>query len=91
MRVKPYYLFQGDLTRGTNHFRTHTQTGINIMRQLIGTISGMAIPTFALDAPGGKGKIPLTPDYILSSSNSELSFYNYCGKLCSYRENGDPL
>jgi lysine 2,3-aminomutase len=90
MRVKPYYLFQGDLTRGTNHFRTHTQNGIKIMRQLIGTISGMAIPTFALDAPGGKGKIPLTPNYILSS-NKELSFRNYSGKLCSYPENGDPI
>jgi lysine 2,3-aminomutase len=90
MRVKPYYLFQGDLTKGTNHFRTHTNDGIKIMRQLIGSISGMAIPTFALDAPGGKGKIPLTPDYILSSTK-ELSFHNYCGKLCSYPENGDPL
>jgi lysine 2,3-aminomutase len=90
MRVKPYYLFQGDLTKGTNHFRTHTQSGIKIMRQLIGNISGMAIPTFALDAPGGKGKIPLTPDYILSSTN-ELTFRNYYGKICSYPENGDPL
>lgn len=90
MRVKPYYLFQGDLTKGTNHFRTHTQDGIKIMRKLIGTISGMAVPTFALDAPGGNGKIPLTPDYILSRGN-ELSFHNYCGKLCSYPENGDPL
>jgi lysine 2,3-aminomutase len=90
MRVKPYYLFQGDLTKGTNHFRTHTKDGIKIMRQLIGTISGMAIPTFALDAPGGKGKIPLTPDYVLSSGNT-LSFHNYCGQLCSYPENGDPI
>jgi len=90
MRVKPYYLFQGDLTKGTNHFRTHTKNGIKIMRQLIGTISGMAVPTFALDAPGGKGKIPLTPDYILSSGN-ELFFHNYCGEFCSYPENGDPI
>lgn len=90
MRVKPYYLFQGDLTRGTNHFRTHTRDGIEIMRDLIGTISGMAIPTFALDAPGGKGKIPLTPDYILNSTE-QLTFHNYRGVLCSYPENGDPL
>ncbi len=90
MRVKPYYLFQGDLTKGTNHFRTHSSTGIKIMRQLIGTVSGMAIPTYALDAPGGKGKIPLTPDYILSRGK-ELSFQNYCGELCTYPENGDPL
>ncbi len=90
MRVKPYYLFQGDLTKGTNHFRTHTQSGIEIMRQLIGNISGMAIPTFALDAPGGMGKIPLTPDYVLNKTK-ELSFLNYRGVRCSYPENGDPV
>ncbi|MCF8055663.1 MAG: KamA family radical SAM protein [Desulfocapsa sp.] len=90
MRVKPYYLFQGDLTKGTNHFRTHSSSGIKIMRKLIGSISGMAIPTYALDAPGGKGKIPLTPDYIISRGKT-LSFQNYCGKLCTYPENGDPL
>ncbi len=90
IRVKPYYLFQGDLTKGTNHFRTHSSTGIKIMRELIGNISGMAVPTFALDAPGGKGKIPLTPDYILSCGD-ELLFHNYRGKFCSYPENGDSL
>lgn len=90
IRVRPYYLFQGDLTKGTNHFRTHTQVGIQIMRQLIGNISGMAVPTFALDAPGGKGKIPLTPEYILHRGK-ELTFHNYCGERCSYPENGDPL
>jgi lysine 2,3-aminomutase len=90
MRVRPYYLFQGDLTKGTNHFRTHTSSGIKIMRQLIGTISGMAIPTLALDAPGGKGKIPLTPRYI-TSKGANLSFKNYCGEQCTYPENGDPV
>ncbi len=90
MRVKPYYLFQADLTRGTNHFRTHTSCGIKIMRQLIGNISGMAIPTFALDGPGGKGKIPLTPDYIVSTGK-ELTFHNFRGELCTYPENGDPV
>lgn len=90
MRVKPYYLFQGDLTKGTNHFRTHSSCGINIMRQLIGSVSGMAIPTLALDAPGGKGKIPLTPQYIISNGQ-DLTFKNYCGELCTYPENGDPI
>ncbi len=90
MRVKPYYLFQGDLTKGTNHFRTHSSCGIRIMRQLIGSVSGMAVPTFALDAPGGKGKIPLTPDYIISRGK-ELRFRNYCGEICTYPENGDPV
>ncbi len=85
IRVKPYYLFQADLTKGTNHFRTHTSEGIEIMRQLIGHISGMAIPTFALDAPGGKGKIPLIPDYIIKTGSS-LVFKNYTDEICSYPE-----
>lgn len=83
IRVKPYYLFQADLTRGTNHFRTPVQAGIDIMRQLYGHISGMAIPTFALDAPGGKGKIPLTPQYILEQKET-LVFENCHGDVCIY-------
>jgi lysine 2,3-aminomutase len=85
MRVKPYYLFQADLTCGTNHFRTTTERGIEIMRELIGHISGMAIPTYAIDAPGGKGKIPLTPNYIIAKGKT-LSFKNYRGETCSYPE-----
>jgi len=87
IRVKPYYLFQADLTRGTNHFRTSTAAGIEIMRQLYGHISGMAIPTYALDGPKGKGKIPLSPEYILSRGDT-LVFKNYLGELCSYPEVG---
>jgi lysine 2,3-aminomutase len=90
LRVKPYYLFQADLTRGTNHFRTHTDMGITILRHLIGRISGMAIPTFALDAPGGKGKIPLSPDYILAKGDN-LVFSNYCGEICTYPEAGEVV
>ncbi len=88
IRVKPYYLFQTDLTAGTNHFRTPTATGIAIMRSLIGHVSGLAIPTYALDGPGGKGKIPLTPDYILDRGN-DLIFENYRGERCTYPESGD--
>lgn len=88
IRVRPYYLFQADLTRGTDHFRTTTETGISIMRQLYGHISGMAIPTLALDAPGGKGKIPLTPQYILEKGNN-LRFENYLGEICTYPEAGE--
>ncbi|MBU0663127.1 MAG: KamA family radical SAM protein [Proteobacteria bacterium] len=90
IRVKPYYLFQTDLTRGTNHFRTPTTTGIRIMRNLIGHISGLAVPTFALDGPGGKGKIPLTPDYILTRGD-KLVFENYRGEICTYPESGDGI
>lgn len=88
IRVKPYYLFQTDLTLGTNHFRTSTRTGIEIMRGLIGHISGMAIPTFAVDGPGGKGKIPLTPQYILEQGE-HLIFTNYKGETCYYPESID--
>ena len=88
IRVKPYYLFQADLTKGTNHFRTPTKTGIAIMRHLYGHISGMAIPTYALDGPKGKGKIPLTPQYILDQGDT-LVFENYKGEVCTYPEAGE--
>ena len=90
IRVKPYYLFQADLTRGTNHFRTHSSVGIAIMRQLYGHISGMAIPTLALDAPGGKGKIPLTPSYLIEQGE-DLRFLNYQGEPCTYPEAGEAV
>jgi len=83
IRVKPYYLFQADLTKGTSHFRTTVDTGLGIMRQLIGHVSGIAIPTYALDAPGGGGKIPLTPNYITQLGDS-LDFSAYQGAPCSY-------
>ncbi len=84
VRVRPYYLMQADLTEGTAHFRTNIKTGLALMRDLIGQISGMAVPTYILDAPGGKGKIPLTPDYILSHQENKLDFINYKGIPCSY-------
>ncbi len=90
IRVKPYYLFQADLTQGTDHFRTRTETGIKIMRKLYGHISGMAIPTFALDGPGGKGKIPLTPRYIIDTGKN-FTFENYLGEICTYPETGDGI
>jgi lysine 2,3-aminomutase len=85
MRVKPYYIFQADMTRGTNHFRTPIATGLTIMRSLIGHTSGLAAPTYAVDAPGGGGKIPLLPEYILEQGQT-LKFKNYCGMLCSYED-----
>lgn len=91
IRVKPYYLFQADLTKGINHFRTETSCGVDIMKQLYGHISGLAIPTFALDAPGGKGKIPLSPQYILHSRKDELVFKNYLGEVCTYPEAGEAI
>lgn len=87
MRVRPYYLFQADLTRGTDHFRTPIAQGLAIMEELIGRTSGMALPTFALDLPGGGGKVPLTPDYVTGHGN-ELSCRNYQGLDFSYPDAG---
>jgi len=83
IRVRPYYLFQADMTKGTNHFRTPVQQGQAIMRALIGHTSGLAVPTYAVDAPGGGGKIPLTPNYIRTMGD-DIIFDNYCGNTCTY-------
>jgi len=82
IRVKPYYLFQADMTKGTNHFRTTVDRGLDIMKSLVGHVSGMAVPTYALDVPGG-GKIPLLPDYS-EQTGTRLVFRNYCGVTCTY-------
>jgi lysine 2,3-aminomutase len=87
IRVKPYYLFQADMTRGTNHFRTPIAKGLEIMRSLIGHVSGMAVPNFAVDAPGGGGKIPLLPNY-MEKMGSQLVFQNYCGMSYAYDNPG---
>ncbi|MBA3014538.1 MAG: KamA family radical SAM protein [Proteobacteria bacterium] len=87
IRVKPYYIFQADMTQGTNHFRTSIDTGLSIMRSLIGHTSGLAVPTYAVDAPGGGGKIPLVPDYVIEKSRTMI-FENYCGTICSYVDGG---
>lgn len=84
MRVRPYYLFQCDLVRGVEHFRTPISTGLAIMEHLRGRVSGMAIPTFVVDAPGGGGKIPLLPDYVESESNGGVVVRNYKGEKFSY-------
>jgi lysine 2,3-aminomutase len=87
IRVKPYYLFQADLTRGTGHFQTRIETGLKIMKGMIGHISGMAVPTFALDAPGGGGKIPLTPEYV-NRLGKHLEFTTWQGLPCKYPDKG---
>ena len=88
IRVKPYYLFQADMTLGANHFRTKVETGLKIMQELIGHTSGLAVPTFAIDAPGGAGKIPLTPSY-LTSLGKTVTLKNYLGAPCSYHNDLD--
>jgi lysine 2,3-aminomutase len=88
MRVRPYYLFQCDLVRGVEHFRTPLSRGIEIMEYLRGRLSGIAIPTFVVDAPHGGGKIPLLPNYIVSTSPTHTVLRNFEGMLVSYPEPG---
>lgn len=85
IRVKPYYLYQADLTRGANHFRTPVATGLRIMRELQGFTSGMAIPHFVIDAPGGGGKVPVLPDdYLVSMEDGDVVLKNYEGRVYTY-------
>lgn len=84
-RVKPYYLYQADLTRGTNHFRTTVEAGLDIIKSLQGHTSGMGVPHFVIDAPEGGGKIPLLPaDYLVNLTPEEATLRNYEGKVYSY-------
>ncbi len=86
MRVRPYYLYQCDLVRGVEHFRTPVSKGIEIMEYLRGRVSGLAIPTFVVDAPHGGGKIPVLPNYIISTSPTHTVIRNFEGMLISYPE-----
>lgn len=85
-RVRPYYLYQCDLSEGLSHFRTPVRKGIEIMESLIGHTSGFAVPTYVIDAPGGGGKIPVMPHYIMSWSTNKVILRNYEGVITSYRE-----
>lgn len=85
-RVRPYYLYQCDLSRGIEHFRTPVAKGIEIMEALIGHTSGFAVPTYVVDAPGGGGKIPVLPNYQLSMTNTKTVLRNYEGVICVYEE-----
>jgi len=86
IRVRPYYLYQCDLSKGIGHFRTSVGKGIEIMENLRGHTSGFAIPTFVIDAPGGGGKIPVMPQYVISRSDSKVILRNFEGNLYSYTE-----
>ena len=85
-RVRPYYLYQCDLSEGLSHFRTPIGKGIEIMESLIGHTTGFARPTYVIDAPGGGGKIPLMPNYIISWSTNKVVLRNYEGVITSYKE-----
>lgn len=86
IRVKPYYIYQADLVRGTNHFRAKISKGIEIMKSLRGFISGMAVPHYVIDLPNGGGKVPVLPQYMQScnAKTGEIVLKNYKGDLHTY-------
>ena len=86
IRVRPYYLYQCDLVEGSGHFRTPVGKGIEIMEGLRGHTSGYAVPTFVVDAPGGGGKIPVAPNYLVSYSDHKVALRNYEGFMTTYEE-----
>jgi len=86
IRVRPYYIYQCDLAMGTEHFRTSVATGIQIMEKLRGHTTGYAVPTYVVDAPGGGGKIPVEPVYVVSRGKGKIVLRNYEGKIFEYPE-----
>jgi len=86
IRVRPYYLYQCDLVEGVGHFRTPVSKGIEILEGLRGHTSGFAVPTYVVDAPGGGGKTPVAPNYVLSTSDHRTVLRNYEGLITTYEE-----
>jgi lysine 2,3-aminomutase len=89
IRVRPYYLYQCDLVEGAGHFRTPVAKGIEIMEGLRGHTSGYAVPQYIVDAPGGGGKIPVMPNYLLSMSDHKILLRNFEGYITTYEEPTD--
>jgi len=83
-RVRPYYLYQCDPILGSSHFRTPVEKGIKIISQLRGHTTGYAVPQYVIDAPGGGGKIPVGPEYVIGYEGSNLLLRNYEGKIFQY-------
>ncbi len=89
IRVRPYYIYQCDLSMGLEHFRTPVSKGIEIIENLRGHTSGYAVPTFVVDAPGGGGKIPVMPQYVVSQSPGKVVLRNFEGVITTYSEPTD--
>jgi lysine 2,3-aminomutase len=89
IRVRPYYMYMADETKGANHFRTSVETGLKIIEALRGHTSGLAIPQFVIDAPGGGGKIPLLPNYVLHKDEEQVILRNFNNKVYSYKNYAD--
>ena len=88
IKVRPYYLFQCDEVQGTEHLRTPVETGLEIIKGLRGHTSGLGVPTFVIDLPGGGGKVPVQPDYVLKRNGKELVLRNYENKIFRFRNPG---
>jgi lysine 2,3-aminomutase len=89
MRVRPYYIYQCDPVRGTHHLRTSVRKGIEIMEALRGHTTGYAVPQYVIDAPGGGGKVPIGPEYVLAHDKQRVIIRNYEGKVFEYPELND--
>lgn len=86
MRVRPYYIFQCDMSQGISHFRTPVEKGLEIIEKLRGWTSGMAVPHYVIDGPGGGGKIPLIPNYVVGREGKKWILRNYKNKRYEYNE-----
>ncbi len=91
IRVRPYYIYQCDLSIGLGHFRTSVAQGIEIIEGLRGHTSGLCVPTFVVDAPGGGGKIPVMPDYTISQGHKRVVLRNFEGVITTYEEPEDYI
>ena len=91
IRVRPYYIYQCDLSPGIEHFRTAVAKGIQIMEYLRGHTSGLAVPYYIIDSPGGGGKIPVLPNYLVSMSDRKVILRNYEGTFTTYTEPEDKI
>ncbi|TFG03310.1 MAG: lysine 2,3-aminomutase [Promethearchaeota archaeon] len=91
IRVRPYYIYQCDLSIGLGHFRTTIAQGIEIIEGLRGHTSGLCVPTFVVDAPGGGGKIPVMPDYTISQGHKRVVLRNFEGVITTYEEPEDYI
>ncbi len=87
-RVRPYYIYMCDQVAGAEHFRTSIEKGLEIIKGLRGWTSGLAVPHFVIDAPGGGGKIPLLPEYVVKLTDKEVVLRNYAGKIYRYKQPG---
>ena len=90
-RVKPYYLYQCDPITGSAHFRTPVSKGLEIIEGLRGHTTGYAVPQYVIDAPGGGGKIPLLPEYVVGRDGDDLLLRNFEGKVYRYSDPGGSV